>query len=63
MDICEPHRKYLFLYIYRRCITTENIRLLPAYSLSWECVYQVVAQQRVYVSQYNQVSTLKVEEE
>jgi hypothetical protein len=31
-----------------RSITTEIIRLLPAYSLSRECVYRVVAQQWVY---------------
>jgi hypothetical protein len=32
MDICEPHRKHIFLYfIYKRCIATEVIRLLPAY--------------------------------
>jgi hypothetical protein len=31
------------------CIATEVIRLLPEYSLSRECVYRVVAQQRVYI--------------
>jgi hypothetical protein len=34
------------------CIATEAIRVLPAYSLLGECVYRVVAQQRVYMSQY-----------
>jgi hypothetical protein len=36
-----------------RCVATEVILLLPAYSLSGECIYRVVAQQRVYMSQYN----------
>jgi hypothetical protein len=35
-----------------RCMATEVIRLLHVYSLSRECVYRVVAQQRVYISQY-----------
>jgi hypothetical protein len=43
--------KHLFLF---RCTATEFIRLLPAYSFSRECVYRVVAQQRVYMSQYLQ---------
>jgi hypothetical protein len=41
MDIGKEHRKHLFLYcIYARCIATEVTRLLPAYSLPRECVYQ-----------------------
>jgi hypothetical protein len=42
----------LLLYLQRRCIETEVIGLLPEYSLSRECVYRVVAQQRLYMSQY-----------
>jgi hypothetical protein len=37
-----------------RCIATEIIRFLPVYSFLRECVYQVVALQRVYMSQYLQ---------
>jgi hypothetical protein len=53
MDICELHRKNTFSIIFvftARCIATEVIRLLTKYSLPWECVYRVVAQQRVYMS-------------
>jgi hypothetical protein len=55
MDICEPHRKHLFLYccIYSPMHSNEVIRFFPAYSLSRERVYRVVTQQRVYMSQYN----------
>jgi hypothetical protein len=41
-----------------RCIETEVIRLLFAYSLSRECVYGAVAQQRVYMLQY--INSLEV---
>jgi hypothetical protein len=43
----------LLLLFTARWIATEVIWLLPAYSLSRECVYRVVAQQRVYISQYH----------
>jgi hypothetical protein len=33
----------LLLYLQRRCIATEIIPLLPAYSLPRECVYRVAA--------------------
>jgi hypothetical protein len=54
VDIWGPHRKHLssIVLFTARCIATEVIRLLPAYALSRECVYRVVAQQRVYMSQY-----------
>jgi hypothetical protein len=41
VDICEPHRKHLFLYccIYSALHRNQVIRLLSAYSLSRECVY------------------------
>jgi hypothetical protein len=35
-----------------RCMATEVILLLPLCLLLRECVYRVLAQQRVYVSQY-----------
>jgi hypothetical protein len=38
------------LYLQRRCIAREDTLLLPAYSLSRECVCRVVAQQRVYIT-------------
>jgi hypothetical protein len=43
-----PHRKHSFsivkkAFLQRRCIATEVIRLLLAYSLPRECVYRVVA--------------------
>jgi hypothetical protein len=34
------------------CIAMGVIQLLSVYSLPWECVYRVVAQQQVYMSQY-----------
>jgi hypothetical protein len=48
MDICEQHRKHLFLYyyIYSALHNKDAIRLLPAYPLPRECAYRVVAQQR-----------------
>jgi hypothetical protein len=54
MDTCEPYRKHIFSIVAftARCIATEVIRLLPAYSLSRECVYSVFAQQLVYKPQY-----------
>jgi hypothetical protein len=45
----------LLLCLQHHCEETEVIRLLPAYWSSRECVYQVVAQQQVYVSQYLQI--------
>jgi hypothetical protein len=62
------HRKHIQQWIYAnhiestcssiviftaRCLETEVIRMLPASSLSREYVYRVVAQQSVYMSQYD----------
>jgi hypothetical protein len=54
MNICEQHRNTSSSNVVftAHCIATEVIRLLPAYPLSRECVHQVVAQQRVYMSHY-----------
>jgi hypothetical protein len=52
-------REYTVLYVffvYCFIIKYLVIQLLPAYLLSRECVYQVVAQQRVYMSQYIMVA-------
>jgi hypothetical protein len=53
MDICEPHRKHLFLSrcIYSALHSNGNCPIV-ACILSRDCVYRVVAQQRVYMSQY-----------
>jgi hypothetical protein len=45
MDICEPHRKYLFLY----CSIYSALHSNGSYPIV-SCV--VVAQQRVYMSQH-----------
>jgi hypothetical protein len=42
----------LLLYLQLWCIEMEVIQLLPAYLLSRECVYQIVAWKWVYMSQY-----------
>jgi hypothetical protein len=63
MDISEPHRKHIsssIVVFTERCIATEVIRLLSAYSSSRKCVYRVVAEQQVYMSQYNAVFTVRM---
>jgi hypothetical protein len=54
MDICGTHRKHPFLYccVYSALPSNGVVQLLPAYTLSLERFYRVVAQQRVYMSQY-----------
>jgi hypothetical protein len=54
MDTSEPHRKHTssIVVLTAGCIAIEVIPLLSAYLLSRECVLRVVAQQRIYMSQY-----------
>jgi hypothetical protein len=54
MDICEPHRKHLFLYccIYSALHSNGSYPIVACVSVVAGCVYRVVAQQRVYISQY-----------
>jgi hypothetical protein len=52
---CENHIEYAsssIVLFTACCIAKKIIRLLPAYPLPRECVYRVVTQQRVYISQY-----------
>jgi hypothetical protein len=54
MDICEPHRKHLFLYccIYSALHSNGSYPIVACIFAVAECVYQVVALQWVYMSQY-----------
>jgi hypothetical protein len=54
MYICEPNRKHIFPYccIYNGLHSDGNYRIVACVFVAAKCVYRVVPQQRVYMSQY-----------